>query len=510
MGTISERPHNGVRITPSEAGILPHYRRRLWRVPSAAAGLIALLAATTGAAQVKLPDIGDPVDQVLSRQQEAAIGARMMAQAREKLPLNRDPEVATYLDSLGQRLARVVPDAPPNGFTFFLVHDPRINAFAAPGGYIGINSGLFQAAETEAQLAGVLAHEIAHVTQRHLAKAFAANQRNQYKTLAAVLAGIILAGQNPEAAEAAIATGQAAEAQRRINYTRANEYEADRIGLQFLARAGYDPAGMVGMFELLAANSGGDGAPEFLRTHPISSNRIAEAQSRAGQLQAEGRRTDSLAFHLIKRRLQAINTDEPDRLARQWASEEPPETGYRAPARTYGLALLALRTGAPRDALDRLQPLRERSPEQLHYGLAAVRAYRDAGELDTAIALWGDFDALYPNAYAAAAVGNAVLLRAGETRAAVEHMTDYIRRAKDPPAAAWRDLAEAAEADGRTVRSHEALAEYYIATDRFDRGLRQLELAQEAVEPGSSDAKRLQARLEQVRELKRRRLARSP
>jgi len=499
------------RVSPPwEASILRHHRRRAVRVQSAAAGLIALLASAAAAAQVELPDIGDPVDRVLSRQQEAAIGARMMAQAREQLALNRDAEVAMYLDDLGQGLARVVPDPPPNGFTFFLVRDNRINAFAAPGGYIGINSGLFQAAETEAQLAGVLAHEIAHVTQRHLAKAVAANQRNQYKTLAAVLASIILAGQNPEAAEAAIATGQAAEAQRRINYTRANEYEADRIGLQILTRAGYDPRAMVGMFELLAANSSGDGAPEFLRTHPISSNRIAEAQSRAAQLHADGRRTDSLAFHLIKRRLQAVNTDDPERLARQWASEAPPDTGYRSPARVYGLALLALRTGAPRDALERLEPLRERSPKQLHYGLAAVRAYRDAGELDTAIARWRELDAQYPNAYASAAVGTAVLLRAGETKAAVEHMTDYIRRTDEPPAAAWRDLAEAAEADGRTMRSHEALAEYYSATDRFDRALRQLELAQEAAEPGSSDAKRLEARRDQVRELKRRRLSRNP
>ncbi len=350
------------------------------------------------------------------------------------------------------------------------------------------------------------------MTQRHLAKAFAANQRNQYKTLAAVLAGIILAGQNPEAAQAAIATGQAAEAQRRINYTRANEYEADRIGIQTLARAGFDPKGMAGMFELLSANAGsaGDAVPEFLRTHPVSSNRIAEAQDRAARMEANSARADSLAFHLIKRRLAALESDEPERLAAKWKQQTPPETGYRAPAHTYGLALLALRTGEPGTALERLAPLRERAPEQLHYGLAAARAHGEAGELDTALELWRDFDTLYPDSYAAAAVGARLLLRSDRPQAAADHLTDYIRRANEPPPRAWRLLAEAADAQGLTARSHEALAEFYVRTSQIDRALRQLELALDAAEAGSSDAKRLEARRDQVREIKRRLVARTP
>ncbi len=477
------------------------------------AGLLiaAALAFAPGAhADVELPSIGDPVNQVLSPEAEAAIGARMMARAQRHLDLNRDPEIAAYLDGLGGRLARVIDDPPFERMTFFLVYSDGINAFAAPGGYIGINSGLFRAAENEAQLAGVLAHEIAHVTQRHLAKAFAANQRNQYKTLAAVLAGILLAGENPQAAQAAIATGQASEAQRRINYTRSNEYEADRIGIQTLARAGFDPAGMAGMFEILRGAGGGDATPEFLRTHPISTNRIAEAKSRAARIEAGERRRDSLVFHLIKRRIAVQRTDDPERLARQWRDEAPAATSYRALAHRYGLALLDLSRGASDRAIERLRALRDDAPDQRHYGLALARAHAQRGDIATALEVWRHFDALYPRSLPVTAVGADLLTADGRTGEAVAHLTQYVRDHPDPPAIAWRRLAQAADADGRSVRSHEALGEYYARTGRLDESARQLELALDGAAEDSSDAKRIQARLDQVRALQQRQMARIP
>lgn len=474
--------------------------------------LVAIMLAVgpLARAEVDLPAIGDPVNQVLSPEAEAAIGARMMARAQRHLDINRDPEIAAYLDRLGAQLSEVVESPPFDRFTFFLVYSDGINAFAAPGGYIGINSGLFRAAENEAQLAGVLAHEIAHVTQRHLAKAFAANQRNQYKTLAAVLAGIVLAGENPQAAQAAVATGQAAEAQRRINYTRSNEYEADRIGIQTLARAGFDPEAMSGMFELLRGAGGGQSVPEFLRTHPVSSNRIAEARSRAARIDAGERRRDSLAFHLIKRRIAVERTDDPERLAREWAEQVPPATSFAAPANRYGLALLDLRRDTPERAIERLQALREDAPDERHYGLALARAHAQHGDIATALEVWRHFDALYPRSYPVAAVGADLLTAKGRPGEAVEHVTQYLRSHPDPVAIAWRRLAKAADADGQTVRSHEALGEYYARAGRLSEAVRQLELALDGATQGSSDAKRIETRLEQVRSLQQRRVARLP
>lgn len=476
--------------------------------------LAALLgaASVTATAEVELPAIGSPVDQVLSPREEAAIGAELMAQARRQLPLNRDPEISGYIDGLGRRLTAGVEGAPPDGFTFFVVHDAGINAFAAPGGYIGIHSGLFLAAATEAQLAGVMAHEIAHVTQRHIAKSIAASQRNQYKTLAAVLAGMLLGGSNPQAAQAAIASGVAAEAQRQVNYTRANEYEADRIGIGILARAGYDPQGMTGMFELLMQRAGGsaNAAPEFLRTHPLSANRIAEAESRAARMNVPDPRRDTLEFHLMQRRLAVVDASEPNVLRERWQAEDPAGGPYAEAARAYGLALLEIRSGDPGGAIERLRPLYDKAQENLHYGLALARAYRAAGELDAALRVWDHLRAIHPGAFAVIDTGATLLTEAGRPREAVDEITAYLRRAESPDVVAWRRLAEAAEAADLALRSHEALGEYYLRTRQLDRARRQFELALGEAVSGSPDALRIEARLEQVRERQRERMAGSP
>ncbi len=469
-----------------------------------------LTLCTTAAAERELPAIGDPADQVFSPRQEAAIGRQMMARARAVLELNGDPQIAAYLDRVGQRLAARVGNAPADGFEFFVVHAPGINAFAAPGGYIGINSGLILQAENEAQLAAVLAHEIAHVTQRHIARAYAASQRSSYGTLAAVLAGIILSSQDSQAGQAAITTGIAAEQQRRINYTRSNEYEADRIGIRLLTEAGYHPDGMAGMFDLLAQAAGGTSTPEFLRTHPLSSSRIAEARARAARIDTGGKRRDSLAFHQIRTRLAVLEADEPQVLYQRWQAEGPPEATHAAAAHAYGLALLETELGEASAAVERLRSLRSNAPDDLHYGLALIDAYRAADRGDDALALWQEMSTLHPSAYPVIAAGTALHVELGRAPEAVELATEFVRRADDPPAEAWRDLARAAQAAERPLRSHEALAEFHARTDRYDRALKQLELALDAADETSSAALRLEARMEQVRELQRRRMRATP
>lgn len=474
----------------------------------AMAGLV--LASMTAAAETELPTIGDPADQALSPRQEAAIGREMMARAREHLELNRDPEVAAFIDDLGQQLAARVGNGPPDGFSFFVVHAPSINAFATPGGYVGVHSGLILQADTEAQLAGVLAHEIAHVSQRHIARAYAASQRSGYGTLAAVLAGLILSGEHPEAGQAAITTGIAAEQQRRINYTRSNEYEADRIGIRLLADSGYHPDGMASMFDLLERAGGASTAPEFLRTHPLSGNRIAEARDRAARMDSEGKRTDSLRFHQMRTRLAVLEADEPQVLHDRWRRGSTPEGEYAAAARAYGLALLELRLAEPGTAIERLRQLRAGARDDQHYALALVAAYRAAERPDDALAQWQEMHALYPDSYPVVAAGAELYGGLDRPAEAVDLVTGYLRQADSPPPEAWRQLAEAAQAADRRSLSHEALGEFYTHTDRYDRALKQFELAREATADGSSNALRLDARIEQVHELQRRRMAANP
>jgi predicted Zn-dependent protease len=474
-----------------------------------------LLASVTGAPAAtasELPAMGEPVDRVLSPRQEAEIGRELMAQARRTLDLNHDPEIAAYLDAVGRRLAVHSDSTPVNGYTFFVVRNPSINAFAGPGGYIGVHSGLILEATSEAQLAGVMAHEIAHVSQRHIARSFARSQRDSYATLAAILAGIVIGSQNPQAGQAAITGGIAAEQQRRINYTRSNEYEADRIGIALLARAGYSPAGMTEFFETLmkASGAGGGQVPEFLRTHPLSQNRIAEAAARAESLERPDQRRDTLSFQLMKVRIQAEYSDQPGRLHDLWRQREPSDDANLAAAREYGLAVLELRLDQPETARERLDELYANAPDNLHYGLALARALQATGDGEEALATWRDTSALHPDSYPVAATGHELLLANDQADRAIELVTDYLRGDGPIEPEAWRLLAEAADAAGRPGRSHEALGEYYVRIDRLEQALTQLELALRRAQSGSTEHTRLSTRVEQVRELRRQRLASNP
>ena len=195
-----------------------------------------------------LPNLGDASGQIISPKQDKELGAYFMRQVRQAGMVLDDVETTSYLETLGHKLA-IHSENPGYGFTFFMVNDASINAFAGPGGYIGANVGLFLSAESESELAGVMAHEIAHVTQRHLARAFEAQDRMSLPTTAAILAAILIgATADPSAGAAALTAASAAGMQRQINFTRANEKEADRVGIQTLADAGFDPYGMPAIF----------------------------------------------------------------------------------------------------------------------------------------------------------------------------------------------------------------------------------------------------------------------
>jgi len=197
----------------------------------------------------ELPNLGDASGQVISPKQDKELGAYFMRQVRQAGMVLDDAETTAYLQALGHKLA-IHSENPGYGFTFFMVNDTSINAFAGPGGYIGANVGLFLAAETESELAGVMAHEIAHVTQRHLARAFQAQERMSLPTTAAIIAAIVIgAAADPGAGAAALTAASAAGIQAQINFTRSNEKEADRVGIQTLADADFDPYGMPGFFE---------------------------------------------------------------------------------------------------------------------------------------------------------------------------------------------------------------------------------------------------------------------
>ncbi|MGD8423650.1 MAG: M48 family metalloprotease [Gammaproteobacteria bacterium] len=259
-----------------------------------------------------LPDIGSPADAVLSKSQADQIGRTVLLRLRIDGQVLEDPEVDEYLDAIGHRLGAQAHEGDQE-FTFFLVNDRMINAFALPGGYIGVNTGLILETQRESELAGVMAHEIAHVTQKHIARRASAQSRSSMLAAAAVLAAILMGATGTADSNVIQATAMSAQAfavQQSINYTRVNEYEADRVGLRILHDAGFDPNGMPDFFETMGRLTGswGNRVPEFLLTHPVSSTRIAETRARAEQLPPTEIR-ESPAYLLIKERLRVLTAE---------------------------------------------------------------------------------------------------------------------------------------------------------------------------------------------------------
>lgn len=251
-----------------------------------ATACLATLAGANESGGVKLPDIGSSAASLATPQELRDYGAGMLQEMRAYDMVLDDPLLSDYVNSLGYRLV-ASSERPDSGFTFFIVRDAQINAFAAPGGYVAVNAGLINAMNSEDELAGVMAHEISHVQQQHILRAFEDQKKMSIPIMLAMLGVLVAsAGRSDDAAPAALVAGQSLMIQRQINFTRGDEAEADRVGIQTLARAGFDPNAMAGAFQELqkVMRVNGVDVPEFLLDHPVDTKRIAEAKARAEQL----------------------------------------------------------------------------------------------------------------------------------------------------------------------------------------------------------------------------------
>jgi predicted Zn-dependent protease len=367
------------------------------------------LAGAAAAQEPRLPDIGSSAGTVLSPGKQAEYGGMVLAQLRHAGYVLDDPLLDGWLRDVGARLAGA-SDRPQQPFTFFLLRERQINAFATLGGYIGMNAGLVLAASREDEVAGVLAHEIAHVTQQHVLRGAERAQRDSLPILLATLGAIIAAQQaggssSGNAAQAATAVGMGLMYQRQIDYTRDNESEADRIGIRNLARGGYDPVGMADFFETMQSfvrmNRGDErgAVPGYLQTHPLTLTRVSEARERAAKLEPEtssagvavagnpllpsGLRVEASGprgrgatgdFGWAQERLRVLSADTPAQAIREYQ-----QLRANAPlddAKRYGLAIAHLQAGQHAQALAELAPLAATHPESLwlQIGLATTEA----------------------------------------------------------------------------------------------------------------------------------------
>lgn len=486
--------------TPSTSGPWPHAQL----IAGALAALLLCLPAmeppAARADPMNLPEIGSTADAVMTSGAEQRLGKAFMRKVREALPVSDDPLLTDYLESLGKEL--LAADQSAGGrFSFFLIDQPVVNAFAGPGGYIGVYSGLILASESEDELAAVMAHEIAHVTQRHLMRGFEDQGRLSLPTTALMVAAAILGAQvSSDAGMAALAGIQAAAIQRQINFTRDNEKEADRIGIATLANSGRDPYAMAGFFERLAKKSRvyENNAPELLRTHPVNSSRIADALGRADEHGAR-QKPDSLRFQLTRARLREASYKRPEQsLAAFKASLK--EGRYRdETAERYGYALALLRSGQLAEAKTEATRLLTKEPSLPEFIVLDARIDLKKGDTASAINRLKQASELSPLNWALRTAYAEALMEGGQPRRALEELKS-IARLRPGNVMLYELLTQAAIKSGDKAATYRYRAEKLYAEGDLEPAVKQLEFALRQRDMGYHDAAQIQVLLDAMKE----------
>ena len=446
-----------------------------------------------------LPDLGDSAQSVFTPQQEKALGNNIMAEIRAYKDYDDDPEVVDYLNSLGNRLVANSNDR-GRAFEFFLMRDNTLNAFALPGAFIGVHSGLILAAESEAELASVLAHEIGHVTQRHIARQIAGQERSGWATLAALALAILVARSNAQAAQAAVVGAQAAAIQSKLNYTREYEREADRTGVELLSKSGFDSRGAVSFFERLqrANRIYETNAPQYLLTHPLTSDRIADIQNRVDQLPTK-KSVDSLDFQLVRAKLRALFHPAKDALRYfDGLRLDTPSNNHDATVvANYGLATVLRRMNDFTGAEKAVTAARKKTSNALTENLAA-KIKRDLKDQKSAIEIYqaglkrfGDSRALIYG-YAE------TLIETNESKQALAFIADRLLIASSD--ADLYDLqGKAYAAQGKKLLQHQSLGEAYVRIGNISAAVDQMEIAVRSGDGDYYQQSSVEARLKELR-----------
>ena len=521
---------------------------------------LALATPLSWADDTKLPDIGSSAGELLTPARQAEYGGMMLRELRNYGYLLDDPLVNDWLNTMGTRLGSNSAQ-PQQKYTFFMMKDRQINAFATLGGYIGMNAGLVLTAEREDEVAAVLSHEIAHVTQQHVLRGVERAQRDQIPILLGMLAAVIAAQQaggnsSGDATMAAITSGMGLMQQRQINFTRSNESEADRLGIRTLSRTGYDVDAMAGFFERMSAvmrsNEGGYRAPDFLQTHPVTITRISEAKARAEQMKKDtvllttqtptGIRQERVnpsepdasrdplgsgnpllpsslqlslpaagaalprgttgLFDWARERLRVLSAATPSELVREYEGlKRSQKDGLTDPQR-YGVAIARLRDGgaAARQALQELQQLQGEYPDNLWVELALGEAESRNGQHAEANRR---FDALVkrlPQNRPVALTYAAVLNEQGGTAAgqrAQAMLRPLLARSSDDPVF-QATFARASELAGDSNRASEAYAEAAYLNGRPEQALIQFQGLLKRTDLDYVTRARVDARIESI------------
>ncbi len=461
-----------------------------------------LFAACAASAQIinnknTLPDIGVVGADTLSIEEELTIGKAIFAQLRGQGGVLYDPVVQEYIQSLGNKLV-IQADNTKYPFTFFVINNPTINAMAFFGGHVGTHTGLIYTAQNEAELASVLAHEIAHVTQRHIVRRMQAAERNSPLQIASMIGGAILLMASPEAGIAAITAGNAGAIQSNINYTRSYEKEADRIGIRILADSGFDPFAASAFFgRMLESKRWSSQAPAFLQTHPLSQDRVAEARNRAENLPKLSN-PDSPMFAYVKARIQARYMYTASHNITYYLEQLNRSTAIDDTHLQYGLAIAYMRNKQADKALPILKELLSDDRENLAFIDALADVYIELDQYSNALSMLAPLASTQAHNEIITLNYANVLIKAGQTTDAIELLKDYLMVVPES-VLGHQLISDAYAASKQPMLMHQANAELYQLLSVYGKAIDELQFAYNYAE-NYLTKQRIRARINQLRE----------
>ncbi len=460
---------------------------------------ISLMGANTD--ELKLPKLGETSTSLFSTEKEYQIGRAWLRIFRSRAPTSEDPLLSDYLENLIYNLA-THSQLEDRRLDIVVVNHKALNAFAVPGGVVGIHDGLLAYAQSEDELATVLAHELAHLSQRHFSRGVEQQKRQTPLALAGMLAGLLLiATTGGDAGMAAITASQAASMQSQLRFSRGNEQEADRIGMLTMVSAGMDPHAAPSMFErmLKATRYSGNNVPEFLLTHPITENRISDTRNRARRY-TKTMGTDNIEYHLMRARVRVLQEDSPQIAIQRFRTALSGDTVFPE-AERYGLVLALTESGQLSDARKELEPLLAASPESITYVIAEAKINIAHGRAKQAANKLSAKLKLAPNNYPLSMTYAEALLKSRQSHIAEEVLIS-LSKSKSKEPAVWYQLAETQGLAGNISGLHQSRAEYYILNGVMDKASQQLQYALKLTEKNFAEAETIKQRLLDIEVMK--------
>ena len=444
--------------------------------------------------EINLPELGDRVSGAVSSDEEKAIGEMFLQQVYSNAPLISDPIIFEYTEHLIYRLSEY-SQVKDRYFKILLIDDDSLNAFAAPGGIIGVNGGLFLYSDNEGQFSSVLAHELAHLSQRHFARNVLKSQDSNLASALVMVSSIAIAliSNNPNA----MAVGPAILQSQSLRYSRLFEKEADRVGFANLVKAGYHPESMGEMFENMneIRRLSGDLPPEFLLTHPLSSSRISDAFNAAENLPTEGTKKNSLEFSLIKARLEIYyeNISQNSlRKFRERVNQDPTESNL------YGLALAHQKNNNYEESLELINKLISSYPKNLVLNNTKVDFLFESGKYEDALVHVNKFLEISPRNYPLSISKSKILLSMERYFESEEIIRDQLLRKNNNPDL-WLLLSEIQRSSKNIIGYHQSRAEYFLLLGQNERALNQLEFALKLTQNNFQVSERIMTKMVEIK-----------